>query len=571
MPLQSANIPEVLTVDQWKGLNQQSTRSTIEDQELWWSENLYQVGPGSLRSMWGPSPPVYTAPSGLSIRRFFCGFYGNNLPQYGQPPPGRKAWMFLSDGSIDEVDLSTQAVTRIGGGVPLWNPVAPKYWADAVVWRPRWVGGTLGEVGGVLFGSPGGQAPGMIGGVVAWDGTNVYRPGEPAPLWLTYADVTGTTATTMPYGLPDVYAMEVYMSRLWVAGKDVISWSAPTNGTDFSDVNGGGSIAYFGDKLTYTYTDLASSSGYLFCFGDSSTDVISQPTSLGSGSPGSPYTTVFQYTNADPQVGHLSPRPVGKWGRYLVMMNGAGIWQMLGGDAQNVSEKVSRIHRTLDTTQFYPTFASTTTMFGFRVLLCNARWTDPFGQTRSFMLVWNGDSWTVASQHYNLIEINQYEDSSIIIPYGTDGTSLYQLFWLPDPTLKKILSTKSLRGEGVKQLTVKDWKRVYLEVQDETGLGIPLLTPPEPEQVPHGVSIIGTMTTSGGAEGGVCPLSFELPSSMQSAPRGTRPVPLSKTAIIPCRAVGKGIAAQLDLQSNSPDFTIERIHLAAVDTTFFGV
>jgi hypothetical protein len=264
------------------------------------------------------------------------------------------------------------------------------------------------------------------------------------------------------------------------------------------------------------------------------------------------------------------PRPVGKWGRYLVMINGAGLWQMLGGDAQNISEKVSRLHRTLDTTQFYPTFATTTTMFGYRVMLCNAMWTDPFGQTRSFMLVWNGDTWTVASQHYNLIEINQYAEGSIIIPYGTDGTSLYQLFWLPDPTLKKYLATKSLRGKGIEQLTIKDWKRVYLEVQDETGRGIPLLTPPVPEQVPHGVSFTGTLTASGGSEGGVCPVSFELPSSMQAAPRGTLPVALSKTAIIPCRTVGKGIAAALDLQSYSPDFTIERIHLAAEQLTFFG-
>lgn len=577
MPTQSDNLPEVVTIDGWKGLNAQNSRGTIDDQELFWSENLYQVGAGALRSMWGPSGPVYTAPAGLVIRRFFCGFYGLDLPQYGQPPPGRKAWLFLSDGSIDEVDLDTRAVTRIGGGRPLWNPVAPKWWADAVVWRPRWVGGVLGEIGGVIFGSPGGQHPGALGGIVAYDGTNqgphgdgTYVAGDPAPLWLTYADVTGTDATVMPWGLPDVYALEVFSARLWVAGKDVISWSAATNGSDFSDVNGGGSVAYFGDKLTYTYTDLAASSGYLFCFGDSSTDVISQPTTLGAGTPGSPVTTVFQYTNADPQVGHRFPRPVGKWGRYLILFNGAGIWQMLGGDAQNISEKVSGIHRTMDTTQFYPTMAVTTTMFGFRVLMCNARWTDPFGQTRSFMLVWNGETWTAASQHYNLTEINQYEDSSVIWAYGTDGTNLYRLFDQPDATLIKRLSTKSLRGKGLEQLTVKDWKRVYMEITDETARGLPLQPAPEPVSFPHGVSILGTLTALGGTEGGSCPVSFQLPSSMQAGPTGTRPVPLSKTAIVPCRTIGKGIAGELDLHSLSPDFTVERIHLAAEQRFFWG-
>jgi len=570
MALQSDNVPGVMTIDQWKGLNQQNSRGTIDDQELFWSENLFQVGPGALRSMWGPSPPIYTAPSGLQIRRIFFGFYGNSLPQYGQPPPGRNGWVFLSDGSIDEIDLDTKQAKRIGGGRPLWNPVAPKFWADAVVWRPRWVGSQLGEVGGVLFGSPGGRFPGDLGGVVAYDGTGggphgdgTYVAGDPAPLWLTYADVTGTTATIMPFGLPDVYCMEVFQARLWVAGKDVISWSAATNGSDFSDVNGGGSLTYWGNKLVYTYTDLAASAGYLFVFGDSSIDVISPPTTIGQGTPGSPTTTVFSYQNADPQVGNRFPRPVGKWGRYLITFNGAGIWQVAGGDAQNISEKISRIHRTVDFTQFYPTFATCTTMFGFRVLLCNARWTDPFGATRSFLLVWNGDSWTVASQHYNLIEINHYEDQSVIIPLGTDGTSIYKLFDTPDPTLIKRLSTKSLRGQGMDQITVKDWKRIYMEVKDETGIGLPLIQPPFPETVAHGVSITGTMTCFGGTQGGTLPVSFELPSSAQSATTGTLPVQLSKTAILMQGTAGKGIAGQLDLQSLSPDFTIERIHLAA--------
>lgn len=589
MPIQSDNTPNIITIEGWKGVNQQSKRSSIDDQELWWSENLYQIAAGNLRSMWGPSPPIYTAPAGLSIRRIFFGFYGNDLPQYGVPPPGRRGFMFLSDGSIDEVDLDTKAVTRIGGGQQLWNPVAPAYWADTVVWRPRWVGGVLGEVGGVLFGSPGGQQAGDVGGLVAWDGTNVYTTGMQAPNWLTYADVTATNWTTMPSGLPDIYTMEVYNSRLWVAGKDVISWSAPTNATDFSDVDGGGSIAYSGNKLVFAYTELAASSGYLYCFGDSSCDVISQPTVIGQGTPSSPITTVFQYNNADPQVGHRFPRPAGRWGRYLILYNGAGIWEMLGGDAQNISEKISNLHSTIDTSEFYPTFAVTTQMFGFRVLLCNARMTDPFGQTRSFLLMWNGNNWTVASQHYNLIEIGQYEDSSVIIPYGTDGTNLYQLFWRPDATLPKRLSTKSLRGTGLDQITIKTWKRVYMEVSDNTGTAIPTTPPPPsdsplPQLEPHGVAITGTLTALGGTDGGAQDVSFELPVSMQAVPTKvdlppntvvqeigqTMPTELSRTAVLAQPTSCHGIAAQLDLQSTSADFTLERVHLTFEQRTLWG-
>ena len=50
---------------------------------------------------------IYTAPAGTTILRIFFGFYGNQTPQFGAPPPGAMGWMFLSDGTIDEVDLNS--------------------------------------------------------------------------------------------------------------------------------------------------------------------------------------------------------------------------------------------------------------------------------------------------------------------------------------------------------------------------------------------------------------------------------------------------------------------------------
>jgi hypothetical protein len=129
-----------------------------------------------------------------------------------------------------------------------------------------------------------------------------------------------------------------------VAGKDVISFSAPSNGADFSTINGGGSFGYFGDKLAYSFSALRAAAGYLFVFGDSSTDLISNVQLSGSGTPESPYTTNFNYENIDPQVGQRFPRPVGVLGRYMTMFNGAGVFLMQGGDAQPIGYKVTNIH-----------------------------------------------------------------------------------------------------------------------------------------------------------------------------------------------------------------------------------
>jgi hypothetical protein len=543
MPIQSANPFETETIEQWKGLNQQARRGSIDDQEEWWNENFFAIGPGNLRTCWGHGPAIYTAPAGTKILRIFFGFIGYPTPQFsapGLPYGGRLGWMFLSDGNIDQVDLDLRTVTRIGN---IWTPITPQYWGSAKVWRPRFFGSVAGQMGGVLFGSP--------KGLYAWDGVTLSSPGDPAPDWLTDLAETDPSAPIppMPVGLPGIYCMEVYSSRLFVAGKDVISFSAPGNGADFSTVHGGGSIGYFGDKLTYSYMDLCASAGYLFVYGDSSTDLISNIQLTGAGTVTSPFTTNFNYANIDPQVGQRFPRQVGRMGRYMTMFNGAGIFLMQGGDAQEIGNRVTNIYDTLDTSTFLPTMAPAT-MFGFRVMLCNVRAKDPWGKLRSMLLMWHpvgrGSQpfWSVASQNLELTHIGFYEQDSIITPYGTDGDSLYQLFATPDPALPKRLSTKAMRGAGQqKMLAIKDWKRSFLEVHDNFG---------------RGVAITGRVSTYGGnIPNGVQEIGFEL-------------VEGERFRIDPDPLNAAGITAAVDLESISPDFTIERLHIGAEERTLFG-
>lgn len=548
-----------MTLNDWEGLNQQVPRASIGDLELWWVENLFPIAPGNLRSCWGRGPQLYQAPAGTTILRIFFGFYGNKTPAFGIPPPGRNGWLFLSNGHVIEIDLDTLETTDIG---EIWEPIAPYYWASAKVWRPRWIGHTAGEVGGVLFGSP--------KGLYAWDGTTLYSPGDPAPNWLTSADISGQGPFTMPTGLPGIYTMEVYQERLWVAGKNVISFSAPTNGADFAATDGGGSFGYWGDKLVYSYMDLSEAAGYLFCFGDSSVDMISNIQLSGQGTTAAPFVTNFNYTNVDPSVGQGFPRPVGHWGRYFVMANGAPlhppntdpyahrgqIFLLAGGLAQVIGEKTNNIYNSVQVPQnaddvgnYYPTI-SPATIFGFRVMLINGRFRDAFGITRNLLLMWHGSVkekqyWSIASQGVELTNIAPYEQDSVITPYGTDGTYLWQLFARPDPRLMKKLSTKAFRGpaQGPTQLSIKDFRRLYLELHDVSG---------------QGAILNGAVTThEGGIPGGSQEVSFEI-------------VPGKNYEILPYPLSGAGIVGALDLSSVSPDFIIERVHLGSEERTLYG-
>jgi hypothetical protein len=281
-------------------------------------------------------------------------------------------------------------------------------------------------------------------------------------------------------------------------------------------------------------------------YGDSSTDMISNVQLQGQGTPASPLTTNLNYENLDPQVGQRFPRPVGRIGRYMQMWNGAGIFEMRGGEAREIGEKVTQIFNTLDTSLYLPTMCPAT-MFGFKVLLCNGRFTDPFGVTRNLLLMWHptkgNEFWSIASQNLELTHIGAYEQDSVITPYGTDGTHLYQLFAQPDPNLRKYLASKYLRGQQMSQLTLKNWKRLFLEFYDEFG---------------RGVSFTGKFTTgAGGVPGGSQDIAFD-------APAGQR------YSMLPQPINGAGIAGAVDLQSFSPDFTLERLHIVSEERTLWG-
>jgi hypothetical protein len=118
------------------------------------------------------------------------------------------------------------------------------------------------------------------------------------------------------------------------------------------------------------------------------------------------------------------------------------------------------------------------------------------------------------------------------------------LFDHPDPTLKKKLSTKMLKNKGpLTHLSINSWKRLFLEFSDKSG---------------QGVSVLGTVTTAGGGvPNGTEDVAFQLAAGV---PSGFEAQPL----------YGQGIMAGIDLESFSPDFIIERIHLAGESRSLFG-
>lgn len=506
MATQSSNPPETISLGSWKGMNQGGSRGSIEDDESFWLENLIPLGPGNLRAMPGPSAAIVTV-SGISIYRIFTyQVFGTNY-----------AFLFCSDSSVLIFNLDTNTTVSHLSSAWSANPLGQM---DLKVWNPS---------GGVVWCSGGGSL-----GLFAWDGT-LHSPGSAAPSW-----VTGGATTNLPGSL-NCTAMEVYGGRLWIFYGAGASFSAPNNAADFSTANGGGSFPYQGDQLVNSWNDVAQSSNFLYMFGDSSINSINNVQTSGT-----PPVTTFINANVDPQTGHWTPRPVGKWGRAFILHNASGLWALYGGAAEWISQKLINLLATLPAWNLstYIPAISTADIFNVKCAIVLLNVIDYTGTRRPLLACWNGSVWFLASQNITVTSICTLENVSLLRTYATDGTSFYQLFAAASSSLQKIMLTKRLRGKN--PLAIKQWKRLFIELQDNSD---------------SGVSFNGNWATGGGGiPGGV--VNF----SITAVPSGNA----GKLQIVPLVTGGAGIWTSLDIASTSPDFTIERVHFTEEERSLYG-
>ena len=61
---------------------------------------------------------------------------------------------------------------------------------------------------------------------------------------------------------------------------------------------------------------------------------------------------------------------------------------------------------------------------------------------RNALLCWDGQKWWTASQSVEFTQIATQEVNSVMVAYGTDGTSIYPLFQTPSATLLKRAQSK---------------------------------------------------------------------------------------------------------------------------------
>ena len=430
------------TLQQFGTLNTKAKRTSIGDQEFSWIENMLPIGDGNLRAMPSNGTSIYTAAGGLTI--IYMYFYNIGTNQY--------AAVFLDDGTAQQVNILTNAVvdiTTVGGTF---------FPGDASLNNPAPAATQYGQSGIVIV------TTASTNGYYAWDGTTLYGPGSAAPNWLT-----DTTPTTMPNGISGT-CVETYQNRVWVGDGVNRSQSAPGNGADFSGADGGGTSPSTDSFLRREITQLRQSNGLLYQFGDSSINVISN---VQTG--GSPVLTTYNNQNVDPQVGTPYHNSVQPFGRGLVFAYDDGIFALIGGAAEKVSDMADGIFQNADVyldsdaTVNQPSSAIMS-IYSIKIYMLLLPLIDIFtGIERRGLVMWDGKKWFLGSQDTTLTFIATQEINSEVAAYGTDGTDIYPLFTTASDTLQKTWQTRLWPGDGF-QIT-KQAMRLYTQAQDNSGSG----------------------------------------------------------------------------------------------------
>ena len=234
----------------------------------------------------------------------------------------------------------------------------------------------------------------------------------------------------MPFGLSG-NAIENYTGRVWIANNNKINYSSPGNPADFSTTTGGGTLTSTDSFLKSAFYALVQANGFLYAFADSSIQAISNVNTSASTAGGITTTiTTFSNVNVSAQIGTVWANSPITFAQTILFANYDGVYGLYGSTLQKASTNIDPFFASIPNTINSMTVSSAQTiLFGIQTYILLFPIVDQYtNQTRNALVMWNGKHWFTASQETNFKFITTQEINSQILPYGTDGYKIVQMF-----------------------------------------------------------------------------------------------------------------------------------------------
>ena len=212
-----------------------------------------------------------------------------------------------------------------------------------------------------------------------------------------------------------------FSGRVWIAAGRTIYYSAANSFTDFTSVSAG-SLVLTDETLHGNIQQIVSANNFLYIFGDDSINVISNVNVNTNG------ITLFTNTNVSASVGSKRPYAIFPYFRSVLFLNDYGIYALVGSTTSKLSDPLDGIFPNIDFT--YPIYAGQVLVNNILCAAFNFRYYDAvFTQSyRYIQAVFFEKKWFLTSQGDSLAYITSVPLNGKITLFGTDGTTLYQLY-----------------------------------------------------------------------------------------------------------------------------------------------
>jgi hypothetical protein len=189
----------------------------------------------------------------------------------------------------------------------------------------------------------------------------------------------------------------VYQNRVWITQGRLLYFSAPGSFTDFTTASGGGFTALNDSTLRSSVQALLAANGYLYLFGVSSIDSVSD---LYVPAGASPPTPNFTKLNLSPIIGTDQPSSIFVYGRLVLFGNRYGAWSLYGTTLTPISspDPNNQYNSSIDGTWQYVDFSQV--ISGAQCvsnnLLCGAfmlkRLSDPVFGSNTIIAMYQGNA-----------------------------------------------------------------------------------------------------------------------------------------------------------------------------------
>ena len=354
---------------EFSGVNTQATRTAIAENEFAWLENVMPIGYANLKAVPFQGSAVATI---ASVNITFMKYVNIANVDY--------LICFTSGGSGHAVNLSTFVVTLIGaGGTFTGTP-------DTAQWKNERT---------LIIAGNGYWSWDIVGGLVSLAG-------------ITGAPANGSTIST-------------FAGRVWIGTSRTESFSAPNSYQDFTTAISGGSFIVTDETLHSNITATITANNFLYIFGESSINVISD-VRLGTGSS---VPTLFSNTNISAQIGSALPNSIFVYARSIAFATPYGFYALYGTTPQKISDHLDGIMPLIDFTK--PVSGGLCNIFSILCTCFSFTYKDPAG-ARPLLAIFFGKKWFFASQGSGITLISDGFQSATPALFGTDGTNIWKLF-----------------------------------------------------------------------------------------------------------------------------------------------